>query len=676
MSLTLRFLKLDVEAVGGSFGFATPFQSGLVILRGDQSCGKSTCVQSISYALGLEQMLGTHDVPLPPSMTKFIEDSEGIERRVLQSHVMLELQNHKKEIVTVCRMVSGEGRDPRLVTVIKGPALSDPGRGFDQEDYFLRDGGAATRSAGFHAFLTQFIGWELPMVSTYRGPLVPLYPQCIFPLAIVEQKHGWSGIQATTPRFLGIREVERRAFEFVNAFDATSLETKRQQIAQREDLARRGWGDLLREALKVFESRGASVKGLPAAPMIGFPGDVPVQILVVGSDGSWKHLDDALKEDRSELDRLTGQDIPTAQEVTREAQQALDELRAQLAHAEAATEQVFSDLEGERNQIVAIDRRLVALADDIEHYLDLARLRRFGSTQPLHSANGECPTCKQALVDSLLPQSAERAVLSIDDNLTFLREQRTAFEKMRENCERRATGLDLRLTAFKDRSTEVRAKIRAWKATLVSAGQTPSFVAVRRQLQLEDRVRQAGDLDELRRDYTQRFSDAALAWRELQEEKAALPEGGLSRSDIQKMETIERLFRKEVRQFGFSSFSPDLLGLSRESYMPTREGFDLSFDISASDGIRMIWAYNHSLLNLSGMERTNHPGFLVFDEPQQQKMKEMSFAEFLKTVAQNVSKNQQVIFATSEELGRLTSMLDGLPHQMIAVEGKFLKKRA
>ena len=50
------------------------FADGLNVLRADNSSGKSTVLQSIIYALGLEGMLSARrDIPLPHSMTDYVE---------------------------------------------------------------------------------------------------------------------------------------------------------------------------------------------------------------------------------------------------------------------------------------------------------------------------------------------------------------------------------------------------------------------------------------------------------------------------------------------------------------------------------------------------------------------------------------------------------------------------
>lgn len=61
----------------------------------------------------------------------------------------------------------------------------------------------------------------------------------------------------------------------------------------------------------------------------------------------------------------------------------------------------------------------------------------------------------------------------------------------------------------------------------------------------------------------------------------------------------------------------DEIKLSEESYLPIIEEFDMKFDSSASDNIRAIWAYTIALMQTSIEKEGNHPGVIIFDEPNQ-----------------------------------------------------------
>lgn len=116
-----------------------------------------------------------------------------------------------------------------------------------------------------------------------------------------------------------------------------------------------------------------------------------------------------------------------------------------------------------------------------------------------------------------------------------------------------------------------------------------------------------------------------------------------------------------------------MVEIGDDDYLPRRDDFDLQADISASDSVRVIWAYLLGLLEVGEQFDTNHPGLVVFDEPKQQSAKDLSFEALLRR-ASGEGGGRQVIFATSEPLEALNTMLGGVEHTIHIVDGYLLKK--
>ena len=74
--------------------------------------------------------------------------------------------------------------------------------------------------------------------------------------------------------------------------------------------------------------------------------------------------------------------------------------------------------------------------------------------------------------------------------------------------------------------------------------------------------------------------------------------------------------------------------------MPNISGFDLYADSSASDTIRIIWAYIVALQKIS-LEYGHNLGFLLLDEPAQQNTDLSSSRQLLKQLCE-LGKKQQV----------------------------------
>lgn len=201
----------------------------------------------------------------------------------------------------------------------------------------------------------------------------------------------------------------------------------------------------------------------------------------------------------------------------------------------------------------------------------------------------------------------------------------------------------------------------------------PSEAAIRQRIQLEDRVNQLRRAVHQAEQALTRAGDVARRWRDVQERLRALSTVGLSVGDEDKLGKLEKIFIAQLTDYGFSSIEPRSLRISRNTYKPEHDGFDLGFDLSASDLIRTMWAYLYGLLELSRVTKTNHPGLLILDEPRQQETKHVSFGVFLKRAAEVAKAGQQVIFSTSEDAANLKNALLGLPHKFIGYTGRILQ---
>jgi hypothetical protein len=135
---------------------------------------------SILYALGLEGMLGpSHLPPLSEAMVRRIKDKNDVSLNVVESKVLLEIQNANGETMTVERSATGTNKQRELIVTYDGPALTAPDKTYKQESFFVRIPGAAQSESGFHTRLAEFIGLKLPQVPRYDAQPGPLYLECL-----------------------------------------------------------------------------------------------------------------------------------------------------------------------------------------------------------------------------------------------------------------------------------------------------------------------------------------------------------------------------------------------------------------------------------------------------------------------------------------------------------------
>jgi hypothetical protein len=178
---------------------------------------------------------------------------------------------------------------------------------------------------------------------------------------------------------------------------------------------------------------------------------------------------------------------------------------------------------------------------------------------------------------------------------------------------------------------------------------------------MENRIRELEETQTSFEDAVENLKALSDAYAHLLAEQKALPADKMSVNDKRKFKELTSLVREQAREFGFSTFDPNEVTISEDTYRPQKEGFEIGFETSASDAIRLKWAYQLGLLELDTIEATNHPGTLLFDEPRQQSSAKVSFESLLRRAAAVKRHNQQVIFSTSEELQnlqRITSRLE------------------
>jgi hypothetical protein len=165
----------------------------------------------------------------------------------------------------------------------------------------------------------------------------------------------------------------------------------------------------------------------------------------------------------------------------------------------------------------------------------------------------------------------------------------------------------------------------------------------------------------------ERYAQLLAALREL-------PTDRLTAKDQVKLDRLTFLIRQQSQSYGFSTFPPRDIDIAPDNFRPQKEGFEIGFELSASDAIRLKWAYHLSLMELARTESTNHPGFVIFDEPRQQATRVMSFQNLLRRASAAKASKQQVIFATSEDREKLSDFLETIDCNFLAFDGYIVQR--
>ena len=349
-------------------------------------------------------------------------------------------------------------------------------------------------------------------------------------------------------------------------------------------------------------------------------------------------------------------------------------MQADLRKLELTTQRVLESFELERGEVESTEIRLRQIEEDLQRNKDARTLVKLGSELAPQIVNGVCPSCHQTIVDSLAPLAEGQSVMSVDENIRFLENQRTTFKAALLNSRSVVVARENQITKLREQLSQARAAIRILKETLVSDSRLPSKLAIQRQLELKQQIISLNRVMEGFSERLDRLEDLSRTWSRLRVQISRLPEHDTSLDDQIKIGKWSKSLQDQLEKYDFKSLKIEEISISEHSYRPNHEGFDLPSNVSASDFIRVIWAYLTGLLELSRECKTNHPGLLVLDEPKQQSAKKVSFEKLLLRASKAEGAGDQVIFATSEDRSSLLGMLDGIPHSYLEFEGRIIKK--
>ncbi len=666
MKLHINAFRVTLATDKGPYGATALFDSGLNVIRAENTSGKSALMNGMLYALGLEILVGKRGKEAAKPVLWSTGDYDYQTFNVLEAFVEIEIANASGEEVTIRRYVKGD-KDPKLIEVVHGPIVTGRQKQHVEKPFFTGVEGAAQREQGFHRFLAEFLELKLPYVKRFKGEDVPLYVECIAPLMFIEQIRGWSGIQATLPQSFGIRNVAKLAVEYILGLDVIENEKRRIQISEDANQIREDWRLVRKLMLRIASQVGGRLMHVHATPVAVLP-DEP-WIAISGNDNDVISLDDLLVAKRS-LSIEIYSDETTEVSGSEELEAKLDAQENALLVAQAELSQLRSDILAEEDELRKLQDRFDFVKVEVQRNKDIKRLRDFGVDTDLSLVQDRCPTCNQKIKDSLVP--TESAVMNIGENIRFLQTEAKAIRLLISSEKECLTRLRGNKSLKSREVANLHKTIRDLRSDLLE-NRDLSIATIREQVLLQEEITQ---MEQLRDDFEKqldRLKDTAKRWQENQAMYSELPDDYFSKEDRVKLNVLSECFAKNVRRFGYRSTGVTKLSISDDNYHPISEGFEIVYGASASDNIRLIWAYTLALLQVSMSHGGNHWGVLLFDEPEQQMMSDVSSDALYAEIAQMQQEEFQVIIATSASVDVTNRRVSTIPHKLLEFGEKVIR---
>lgn len=676
--LRISRLRVEINTIKGTYGIDESFKDGLNFIAScENTCGKSSILAAIYYCLGFEQILGgagrIGSKVLTSAFKTAIEDN-GESLTVTESGAYLEI-NNGNENRTIYRNIKSESKDNHLVTVYYGNYDSISNNKILSEDYYVNIQNSATSEKGFHTFLEEFLHMELPLVRTSDGNERKLYLQMIFASMFIEQKHGWSDILSGMPVF-GIRESKKRIVEYILGLDTLKNEKERDRLNVVKTQIEYKWDQLISDFKKAVHSELCEVSNLPIHPQVLSDIDYSRIVVSVLGSASIKEEIQSLNDEYNGLRQLKPLVCDNFDALNIE----LSETETQILAFENRLDEINRSLASCNEAIKRLNSDLILVKSDIRNNNDAARLQKFGSeTVGGDISSSICPVCKQHIQDNLLNAETVSGFMSIEDNIGHLREQKKMLEftlgsrkELHEKLNREKDDLEVRLQTLRRLAHTLRSDL------FTTTDTEASEAIMLKRIEISNRIERLSKLENTIISLTEQLKGLSVEWNTYLDQKNKLPKKDISESDIEKITLLKKRFIENLKRYHYSSLSSfEGIEISiNSSLLPTIDGFDMKFDSSASDGIRVIWAFTMALLQVSIEKNGNHPGVIIFDEPAQQSIVPEDMKSFIKTVVE-IKKSFQIITAitlNSQELVDIINNLDTSSYHKILIEGKSFKK--
>lgn len=658
-------LRLEIEStkipVEKKYGFDIPFKSGLNIIAGHNSRGKSTIGSSIYYALGMEELLGAKNESALGKALKTEFDifdaklDELVSHRILYSKVFIEIENCDGEVATIRRYINSNQKDLKQndkntkKVLVHLSSFDDINPEVSAFPLFLRNDNNNSDDYGFYYWLSGFIGIKLPEVVNSKNGSSILYLQTIFASFLIEQTKGWSDFLATIPYF-GIPKNREKVVEFILDLNELNVSSKRDRIEKEENIVQTNWEKTISKLDILTSEYGGKIKFLPekvtseedALKLTSF-------FLIDGSDNTEKSIHTLRELYSNNLNSLRATPVKKVGENKDFIRDQLEKLYEDQSSFMIKFEEFDLQLRLQKNQLENISKHYQNISKELSSQKGIQNI--IEESILISDVYDKCPTCTQTVSDDLLlAEGITIEKLSLTQNIAYLTGQQKIIKKSIATLTTVIDEKKLMRKYYLKKQREFEEEIKIILQELITDDRDYSDIDTLSRVRLEKKLSDLITIDDIFSQHIATLKQITTIYKSLIKEKLLLESS--STEDNLKLTQLETIFKTNfLFPFKYSSNKAYNIYIQKKhpfKYFPVfkySESDELPQSIktnsSASDFVRTIWAYSLSLLT----QGKNHPGILILDEPGQHSVS----SESLKILFEKCStiKNRQTIIFTS-----------------------------
>lgn len=620
------------------YGATIPFKNGLNIVFGPNSVGKTSIVTGIIYGLGAEKVLGifkTIQNPFKPEFYSKIDD-----KTVKTSYLLLEISNGI-ETRTIFRYI--KGNDINIAAVKKCSA--DNFFTKEKATKLIVSGEGVFSENGFQNFLFNFIGLNQVELPTYENKLSKLYFENILPLFFVEQRAGWSQIQARQITRYNIKDVKKVAFEYLFGLDRFNLHLSEIKVKELEAKLKKDKDYLHQkeESLLII----ANAEKIDEIPI--------VNTNVIGKTSIYDYIDylKAKYNTESEFINQLSSENKEYEDSNEKLRDNLKVLDYQYRKASDKIEKITIEISGYESYIERIK-------ENKYKNKQLKKIREISTELNITT----CPACEAKLemqTDDecvLCHSELHKRISTPEQNLAFLEDEENTFKKViLQRILDRKKILE-QINGLKDKIKEYETQLE--NQTKTFAGK--EFAALRKRILDADstykEMEKYSRISERWKDLRPLRRDLILTIVELEKLKDEVSKYEQTINDQTIIDSIKNNIQANVSSLGLFKGNQSLIQAikldNNENYTPYLDNYDIYNISSSSDNIRIILSYYLALLQTSIKFKNSKsivfPNILILDEPKQQNLDNDSLIDSIGVIENILPDEGQVILTTYSEL--------------------------
>lgn len=653
------------------FGRVLDFKKGLNLVVGDNTTGKTTLVECLFYALGMEELIEgkvgniTLDKAVKSQFLAENQNNRKVSWYVSESYVKIRLSNSNDKKVTVRRNITSQSDNRYNVLYVWNSHIT-PVEGYEGcREFFIHNPGDHNEkySVGFYAMLANFAQLPILQVPARNADDTTFYMQTLFAASYIEQKRGWADFFANI-RSYNIASPKQRLIEYIMNYKSNVDMVTIAKLRDGKKKIAKDWKAKVNLLKNYLAYNGLFVDNLNSEIDKQKMSLEQMRIVHIQSRTDLLIYINQIHVRIDELEKKQNQNADAKNN------EEYENLLKNFEEHKKYFQKYCLELISEKERLEAIDKQLSYIENEVRCYNSLTKVNNIITTFDVKV----CPTCHQKMPVGSYESPNVVTNEQIVESREVLVMQKSFLSPIAKSLAQSIESKELN-KQYLSKQLHIEKEVLLSKESDNGINLYPLSTAEQFELaESKIKITYLKDAAYKSKAYLDELQKMKDSYNEICEEMKILK----GKDDMeQSTSSLLSSFKEYLKMFGYESNPISNVFLQEDNttykYLPIvsrpkdyLEGYfeEIRSDSSASDFIRSIWAYYISLLKIG----SHHPGFLVMDEPCQHSMKESSLLQLFEA-CEELKDKQVILFCSSqpkteEEDGKNSTVIEVLAQTM------------